>query len=224
MANTQGINRTEWLKQATAWALGVSAAIVPLHFVLQNDRDLQRTELGIADQHTAYTDVLNTADEVIVPRFSFWLHVRSAGGQATLSTDQAADIAERMYLRFPDENETTRAFEEAATRLRLVIPSENAHLISGLAETLNKTPEGVELTPEQRLNNYTAAKLLLVNEFRSDVLGQDGLPDTEAVHMNSQTLEFIKWEILFRDTHPRVPPTVSTGSSAVTQEPGEGQP
>lgn len=228
MANTQGINRTEWLKQAAAWALGVAAAIVPLYFVLQNDRDLQRTELGIADQHTAYTDVLNAADEVIVPRYSFWLHARGMGGEANLSEEQTAEIAERMYLRFPDETETTRAFEEAATRLLLVIPADDAHLISGLAETLHTssvTSEGVELTPDDRLNNYTAAKLSLVNEFRSDVLGQDHLPDSEAAQMNAQTMENIKWEFLFRASNPRVPPTSSPGEAlGLIQEPAEGQP
>ena len=228
MANTQGINRTEWLKQATAWALGVAAAIVPLYFVLQNDRDLQRTELGIADQHAAYTDVLNAADAVIVPRFSLWLRIKSDGGERTLTELQSEDIADAMHERFPEETEMTRTFQNAANRLRLVIPAEDAHLISELAATLNTstiTPEG-ELTPDDRLKNFTDAKLSLVNEFRTDVLGQDDLPDTEAEQMNTQTVENFKWELKYRQANPSVPPVATPGDllREVLSDPTEGQP
>lgn len=195
MGTTQGTDRFGWLRQVGAAALAGAVAIVPLYFVLLNDRDLQRTELGIADQHAAYTDFLNAADAAVIPRYITWAHFEDESGQANPSDVDALheEILRNIQDLFPDQSESARTFQESATRLRLVIPADDAHLISALSGTLS--PKLGDRTPPELLSDYTNAKLALVNEFRSDVLGQDDLPDDEAHQMNRQTLENIRREV-----------------------------
>ena len=190
MGTTQGTDRFGWLRQVGTAALAGAVAIVPLYFVLLNDRDLQRTELGIADQHAAYTDFLNAADAAVLPRYVTWTRVEDAGGQANLSDTQGGEIARYVVDLFPDSSESARTFQESATRLRLVIPADDAHLISALSGTLSSAVG--DKAPTELLTDYTNAKLALVNEFRSDVLGQDDLPADEAHQMSLQTLADIR--------------------------------
>lgn len=196
MTDTSGTNHggrfSLWLQQALAWALGVAAATIPLYFTLQNDRELQRSELGIADQHTAYTDVINAADELVVPRYVLWdLQAEAAEGEDDPSFSQSLDMERSISERFPEYRESTVAFEEAATRLRLVIPADDAELITDLADSLSPRSEGAAM---DRVNAYAQAKLNLVNEFREDVLSEEALSATEGEKLNAQTLEAIRYQ------------------------------
>lgn len=186
-------------------------AIVPLNFVLQKDRDLQRSELAIADLHTAYTDVLNAADAVIIPTYISWQDVDAAGGEEDVSREERSEMQSKMAALFPDRYEDTARFRNAATRLRLVIPANDAWIISDLADSLNpliayittSADNGVvPRSPDDLLRNYTDAKVELVNEFRSDALGQDPLNDTESIRMYGETYQNIIQEFTFRDANP----------------------
>lgn len=182
----------EWFRKAVPVLLAGLLAVFPLFFVLQNDRDLQRTELGTADQHAAYTDLLNAADAAVMPQYVAWDRADTEGGQTNLTDVQRVEISRYVSDLFPDQYERARTFRETATRLRLVIPADDAHLISTLSGTL--TPEVGSRTPTDLLSDYTKAKLALVNEFRTDVLGEKDLPDDEAHLMTIQTLEDIRGE------------------------------
>lgn len=195
-----------WWKTFTASALGLTtaltAATVPLYFALQNDRDLQRTELGIAELHTAYTEFINAADAVIIPIYISWGDVYQAGGENNVSREKNDEIADL----FPDWSEDAVRFQDAATRLRLVIPADDARLVSRLEDSLGSSiftsPEAVPIPPDDLLRNYTDAKFSLVNEFRTDVLGQDALGGTEVFQMFERTNLNIWQEFLFRSTNP----------------------
>lgn len=202
MTDTPGTNHggriSVWVQRATVWTLGVATATIPLYFTLQNDRELQRSELGIADQHSAYTDVLNAADELILPRYVRWDLMNSAEGKDGLNLTQRGEIENSIAEAFPEDRENTITFEEAATRLRLVIPAEDAWLISALTDSLNPWPEGATVAPMDRVSAYTQAKLNLVNEFREDVLSEEALPADEGEKLNAQALEAISFQAALR--------------------------
>lgn len=205
----------------TASALGLATAlavaIMPLYFVLQNDRDLQRTELGIADLHNAYTDVLNAGDAVIIPTFMLWEDYFLAGGWDTVTKEEGDAMKSKQAKLFPDMNEDTARFKDAVTRLRLFIPANDAALISDLEDSLNPKDlnyteggpvpadfyytEGDPISPIDLLDVYADAKFALVNEFRTDALGQDALDDLEASVMRMQTYSNILEEFEFRKSN-----------------------
>ena len=191
-----------WWLTFTASALGLVTATAPLYIAFQNDRDLQRTERGIADLHTAYTDALNTADTIIIPLYFSWEETTAAGGPEDLSSTEAAELAMKWNSLFPDYNEDSRLFNEAMNRLRLVIQADDAYLISELYYVLDDyafyAPDGDYIPPATRLKNFIDTKFKLVNEFRSDALGLDPLPSVERDHMWVQTISTIATETKFR--------------------------
>lgn len=191
------------LKSAFVWAFAVFAGTIPLYFALMNDRDLQRTELGTSDQHTAYTDVLNAADALLLPEYYLW--TRPPVDPSSLTLEKRLELGKEFSELFPEYPQQSQALGEATTRLRLVIQAEDARLITALADSLTSTntldsPSSQEtlLTPADRLNEYRAAKLSLVNEFREDVLGEDRLPESEGEKLHVQTESELQLQISLR--------------------------
>lgn len=193
--------RSWWLTFFAA-AFGLVTATVPVYIAFQTDRDLQRTERGVADLHTAYTDALNTADAIIIPLYFSWEETNAAGGPEDLSSTETAELTMKFDSLFPDYNEDSRLFNEAINRLRLVIPDDDAYLISDLIYVLSDyafyTPDGDYIHPATRLKNFVDTKFTLVNQFRSDTLGLDPLPSVERSQMWMETISNISTETKFR--------------------------
>lgn len=148
-----------------------------------------RDEISVTEQHAAYTELLSAADELVLHRYVHWHRISAATGpneQATNST-LMSEYEERGEAE--REREKERNLADASNKLRLAIDSEDAPLIDKLNESLGIHPyrerwgytPGLEpkywTRPEERLLKCKAIKLSVVNDFRTDVLGEEPLPE-----------------------------------------------
>lgn len=179
-----------WLTLFTQAVVPGLSLAVGLFAGLSIDRSLQHYELSIADQHAAYTEFLNAADDLLTYRYVHWQitsDLMGTGGRMGPGSSMVAGSGDND-VRAP-EAEKERALRDAANQLRLVIDSEDAPLITSLVTSLDIDFPQEDLrrdelyiywpNPPERMAIYSNAKFRLVDEFRQDILKEEPLPDSE---------------------------------------------